>query len=220
MDIYGLGVLAYELVTGQLPFCGPMNDVLHAHVRNTPDWPSAKLGEPLDERVEELIMRALAKNPQDRQKDMAAFIYELRTLMDMLGFGQKRRITSRVRAVVPATGKRDHPARVAFDLAPVPMAGLHVDGTIAVANRAFARFLTGDAEAPIEGDNVFSSKLVEVHPGFSADLRKTHVDGNPLKRALRLCTADGQDVHLLLWLTVGKPPMGDVLVTIHSLTDS
>ena len=36
------------------------------------------------------MLKALAKKPEDRQRDMAAFIYELRTLMDMLGIGRRR----------------------------------------------------------------------------------------------------------------------------------
>jgi len=194
-----------------------MNDVLKAHVREMPPWPSAKLGEPLDERVEQLIMRALAKKPADRQKDMAAFIYELRTLLDMLGFSQKRRITAKVRAVVSSANKRDYAGRLVFDISPIPMAGINVDGTVVIANRAFTKFLTGDGKATIEGENIFTSRMVEVHPGFSAELRKVHIDGASIKRSLHLCTSDGRDVHLLLWLTVGKADVGDVVATIHGL---
>src|SRR6188508_30737 len=127
MDIYGLGVLAYEIFTGTLPFGGQLMEVLQHHVATPPPPFASHVREPIDERAEALVMKALSKNPAHRQKDMAAFIYELRTLMDMLGFRRRRAApgaAKRERAADHARERHTRAAAAAYDLSPLPMAGL------------------------------------------------------------------------------------------------
>lgn len=220
MDIYGLGVLCYEMLTGRLPFKGSVAQVMDAHVRQPPPAFADALKEPIDERAEALVLKALAKDPAARQKDMAAFLYELRTLMDMLGVGRRRGgPTAQMRAAgaPKKEGGRDAGAAAGFDLSPLPMAGLDADGTIVVANRAFAQFLTGDPDAVVEGQAVTATRLVEIHPDFSADLRATHAQGVGVQRHLRLRAQDGKPVNLMLWMVPGMPNAGEVHMTVHSL---
>ncbi|MBI4512108.1 MAG: serine/threonine protein kinase [Deltaproteobacteria bacterium] len=217
MDIYGLGVLCYELLTGRLPFRGSISQVMEAHIKQAPPPLSKYLKEPIDERAEALVMRALSKSPGERQKDMAAFIYELRTLMDMLGFGRRRAVTQAPRAVVTASDRRTNAARVGFDQSPLPMAGLNLDGTVVVANRSFVLFLTGESDTTVEGTNVRESRLLEVYPEFMGDMRHAHIEGSPSTRILRLRSHDGAPVNLMLWMVPGAENAGDVHVTIHSL---
>ena len=63
---------------------------LAGHLDEIPRAPSTMIEGGLDPAVEKLVMHALAKRPAERHKDMAAFIYELRTVMDMLGYGRRR----------------------------------------------------------------------------------------------------------------------------------
>src|SRR5262249_12583613 len=98
-DVYGVGILMYELITGQVPWDGPVQKILAGHLDEAPKPPS-KMVEGLDPAVEKLVLHALAKKPVDRHKDMAAFIYELRTVMDMLGFGRRRGAAGPSRRVV------------------------------------------------------------------------------------------------------------------------
>ena len=64
-DQYALGVMAFELLTGTLPFTGDLGAVMRAHMLNTP--PSLRgLRPEIPLAVEALVLRMLAKAPEDR----------------------------------------------------------------------------------------------------------------------------------------------------------
>ena len=72
-DIYALGVILYELVTGQVPFKAdtPMAVAL-AHIHE-PLPPPRSVDPSVPESFERVILKALAKDPDDRYQAAAAF---------------------------------------------------------------------------------------------------------------------------------------------------
>jgi formylglycine-generating enzyme required for sulfatase activity len=64
-DIYSLGIVCYEMLSGQVPFSGAIPHVLHAHVYDSPQ-PLTELVTRIPELVAEVIHHALAKKPGDR----------------------------------------------------------------------------------------------------------------------------------------------------------
>jgi serine/threonine-protein kinase len=65
-DVYSLGCIAFELLTGKPPFQGAtMFEMFDAHVNETPATPSSLVPEIPDE-IDELVLKMLAKNPVDR----------------------------------------------------------------------------------------------------------------------------------------------------------
>lgn len=65
-DIYGLGVVLYLLLTGRLPFTGAnSNAVMEGHLYRLPE-PLRRLNPAVTPAVEGVVMRALAKQPEDR----------------------------------------------------------------------------------------------------------------------------------------------------------
>jgi hypothetical protein len=72
-DLYSLGVVVYQMLTGQTPFTAPTpNAVLYAHV-NRPPTPLSRLNQAVPQSVEAVVLRALAKKPADRFQSVAEF---------------------------------------------------------------------------------------------------------------------------------------------------
>jgi len=80
-DIYALGAVAYALLTATPVFQGTSAmEVCAQHLHSAPEPPSVRLGQPLPSALERLLLRCLAKKPEDRPQSAAALSVELRAL--------------------------------------------------------------------------------------------------------------------------------------------
>lgn len=72
-DIYAVGVMLYEAVTGRLPFNKPTSpEIMTAHLNECPNAPGM-INPLVSPELETVILRALAKNPEDRFQDAMEF---------------------------------------------------------------------------------------------------------------------------------------------------
>lgn len=83
-DVYGAGILLYELLTGDVPFAGetPLS-VAYQHVHGTVPAPST-LRPGIPPEVDELVIRATARDPADRYIDADDFLEHLRDVADRM----------------------------------------------------------------------------------------------------------------------------------------
>lgn len=81
-DQYALAITCYQLLTGHLPFTGNLYSIMHGHLR-TPPPPPREWNPTIPEQVEAVILRALAKEPKERYRDMLAFATAYREAVEL-----------------------------------------------------------------------------------------------------------------------------------------
>ncbi|APR86224.1 serine/threonine protein kinase [Minicystis rosea] len=106
-DMYGAGIVLYELLTGRDPFYG-IDDIallLRASVSEDPPLPSQVATQPVEPALEHIVMRALAKRPEDRYASAEEMSCALTCAMELI---------DSMRAPVPARGPAGAPRLVAL----------------------------------------------------------------------------------------------------------
>jgi eukaryotic-like serine/threonine-protein kinase len=76
-DMYSLGVVLYELLTGQRPFTGEKLEGLRQKILQQPPAPPSKLRADLPKEIDGVVLRVLAKKPEQRYATWSDFALAL-----------------------------------------------------------------------------------------------------------------------------------------------
>ena len=75
-DVYSAGVLLYHCLTGEPPYSGELRSLAQQHIHRAPT-PPRELNKKISPHMEAVILKALAKNPDDRYPSAAAMLDDM-----------------------------------------------------------------------------------------------------------------------------------------------
>ncbi len=126
-DLYSIGIILYELLTGRVPFDAESAVTVALKQVSESPYPPSQLNQAVTPELEAIVLRALAKDPADRFADADEFIAALEAAASRIpsAVGHRRRRGRRGIAAGHLAGGRSAAAATATATAAAPRHGRH-----------------------------------------------------------------------------------------------
>lgn len=116
-DVYSLGIILYEMVTGTVPFSAETPLALAMKHVTEPPRPPREIVASIPEKLERLVLHAVAKNPVDRPADANEFRRELLAVTADLGFEHADSLTAPTMDALRRAGTESPSGQLVIDIA-------------------------------------------------------------------------------------------------------
>ncbi len=158
-DVYALGIVAYELLTGGRPFEGGSATAEAAAHINQPVPYASESGTGLPREIDGVFARALAKQPHERYATAAEFVEELRRVL----FGRLEPSRVAPAAARPSRARKSSSSTVPAVVAALVLAALAAGGVLAAVMASGGDGESGQTQ-PADVKTVTQQTTIEGEP--------------------------------------------------------